>query len=830
MTKILPILIAFMSFVSFSQVSEWEVLPDMSQRGNAGWSMAGMDGSIYYAADTARTLPGDYYSLSKFDGVEWSTHQDFGSPKISDINDVFVNSLNDTTLIISVDYTQNDELRTRILTYSEDSTIILSDYRTPHQLFYVDCKKFMVNSKGLLYLDKLNQNSQDDTLIFVLNFQGNTDTIHKFIVEAKGPFEHATANGFIIYAGGYIGSMPHPDCHCYFDYKTMTFSSKSPGSNVGFFSNAIYTNGSITTTTDGPFTDKSQLQRRVLLFDGTSYSMIGDPTFEKTFNITEYNGNAYLNATKSEDQGVSHIYKYDGVNYEKFSDVSFDYDNGNGDTSSTNPRLYAYMDKLYAFGVWYNLIDKTVSVNSTARINVYNNVNLPPVANDDNFTLQTDTVSIRLKMRANDTEPNGDYLYSTVVNVKHGEINIHPSQDFIYKPELGFLGTDTIEYQVCDVGGLCDNAFVYVTIAHSDVEEIQALNDTLHIMESEVVNFDVSQNDNYGSQSYDIELTDYPKNGQLEVKGMGQYEYTPEKNFFGVDSLKYTVLRSYGYSQSAWAIINVSFVNVPPVAYKDNYTAVLEYSIIDLVKNDVDMDGDILDIEIINGPYNSFATAIIVDETSIEYKNTNVPALIRDSLNYKVCDPYGECDSTWLIIWENRAPIAMNDTVNVVNYSTFIFPKENDFEPDGHKLTINIIAGPYFVGAVTSNCNSECIHYVNNNFSNMTRDSIVYTVSDDYGKSDTAVVYLLNQELTTEELASKAFNVYPNPLRDILFVDFINQQNSTRAYVITDPSGKVLREGIYTSQGIELKQLPKGFYFVQIVDNNRSVISSFIKY
>jgi len=50
-----------------------------------------------------------------------------------------------------------------------------------------------------------------------------------------------------------------------------------------------------------------------------------------------------------------------------------------------------------------------------------------------------------------------------VLGPEHGTVKV-AGQNLLYDPADGFVGTDTMRYQVCSTLGVCDQATVTVTV------------------------------------------------------------------------------------------------------------------------------------------------------------------------------------------------------------------------------------------------------------------------------------------------------------------------------------------------------------------------------
>ena len=70
---------------------------------------------------------------------------------------------------------------------------------------------------------------------------------------------------------------------------------------------------------------------------------------------------------------------------------------------------------------------------------------------------------------ANDLDIENDRLVLTITPISgpyHGTVTMNPDGTFTYKSDLGFMGTDSVRYQVCDTGvpSLCDEGLVVIEV------------------------------------------------------------------------------------------------------------------------------------------------------------------------------------------------------------------------------------------------------------------------------------------------------------------------------------------------------------------------------
>ncbi len=91
-------------------------------------------------------------------------------------------------------------------------------------------------------------------------------------------------------------------------------------------------------------------------------------------------------------------------------------------------------------------------------------VNDAPLATDDSNTTNEDT-QVSGDVSKNDT-PSGDggNTWSVVTNPAHGTLTFNNDGTYTYMPEADYNGTDSFNYQLCDIDGDCSPATVTITI------------------------------------------------------------------------------------------------------------------------------------------------------------------------------------------------------------------------------------------------------------------------------------------------------------------------------------------------------------------------------
>ncbi len=378
-------------------------------------------------------------------------------------------------------------------------------------------------------------------------------------------------------------------------------------------------------------------------------------------------------------------------------------------------------------------------------------VNNPPIAVDDAIVTQINQL-IGIGVLGNDSDPDGDDLTiaaisnppangtAVIVGFNNSAIN--------YTPNPNFIGTDTLEYVVCDTGGLCDTAQVIITVINpgGNAPPI-AVNDNETTDVNTPISIDVLANDvdaNGDNLSINT-INSAPSNGTATIDN-GLITYTPNTDFVGTDNFEYVVCDPDGLCDTALVTVTVigEGGNQPPTAIDDNATVAANTPLtIDVLANDSDPDGDNLTISTISSnPSNGTVT---IDNGLVIY-TPNTDFIGTDNFEYVVCDLEGLCDTALVTVTvveagDNQPPVAIDDAiVTQINLLIGIGVLANDSDPDGDDLTITTISSPPSNGiAEIVGFNNSSINYTpNNNF--VGTDTFEYVVCDPLGFCDTAQV------------------------------------------------------------------------------------------
>ena len=218
----------------------------------------------------------------------------------------------------------------------------------------------------------------------------------------------------------------------------------------------------------------------------------------------------------------------------------------------------------------YTVTDGTESATATVIVTV-NAVNDVPVANDDTLETTEDTPLAFPPglLLGNDTDRERDVLsvilgsgprLGTLVTTVDGTI--------VYTPDADVNGTDTFTYWVSDGAAISAPATVTITIIPVDDGPL-VTNDALSATEDSPLTFTTGallDNDVHtGGGTLDVGSFTQPANGTLVRNANGSFTYTPNADFFGVDTFTYTATDGTYTSGSATVTVNVAGVDDVPV-------------------------------------------------------------------------------------------------------------------------------------------------------------------------------------------------------------------------------------------------------------------------
>ncbi|RYP82255.1 tandem-95 repeat protein [Nocardioides guangzhouensis] len=325
--------------------------------------------------------------------------------------------------------------------------------------------------------------------------------------------------------------------------------------------------------------------------------------------------------------------------------------------------------------------------------------NRPPVTVDD----FADTVAgqpVTVDVVANDTDPDGDDL--TLVSVdgaQHGTAVVEDGT-VVYTADAGFTGTEVLAYTVSDGTDTATGKLkVEVTKAPPANRAPETKDDRATTGAGQPVTVDVLDNDT-DPDGDDLTLVSVSgaQHGTAEVID-GRVVYTPDQGWAGDDTMSYVV--SDGTDQATGSLTVTTEKTPPanraPVTKPD--TAVIDHgtsTLIDVLDNDTDPDGDALTLVSVGGAEHG---TVGIEDGRVRYTPDEDWSGPDNGMTYTVTDGTETVTEKLHVVTRprpNRAPLAVNDEAAAQatkGGSVRLDVVANDSDPDGDQLTVTGVSG-----------------------------------------------------------------------------------------------------------------------------------------
>ncbi len=424
--------------------------------------------------------------------------------------------------------------------------------------------------------------------------------------------------------------------------------------------------------------------------------------------------------------------------------------------------------------------------------------NLPPVAQND--VAQTNMgVSVAGNLVSNDFDPEGGPLRTNIVPVvfpTHGTVTINPNGTYVYTPVLGYIGTDTFKYEVCDELNQCviAEATIYIRPDLNGPnmnDKPNAQDDSYRTPMNIPVTGNIRNNDS--DPNGDILATTVvtpAAHGTFALNSTtGAFTYTPTPGYYGPDQVKYKACDPSGLCDTATVYIVVE-PPVPNAQLDINITNVNQPVSGNILTND---NGGGLAMTLNTTPIKAPSHGTITILPNGNYTYTPAAGFVgKDSIRYVICNAAALCDTAWLMIQVinpnpaiNDAPIA-NDDVAQTQKNTPVNGKvtNNDLDPDGDPLTASVVTQPAN-GTLVLNPDGTYTYTPNPNFTG--KDKFQYQVCDAQGACDTACVVI-----TITPDINGAVNDKPNAQDDAAITQMGKPVTSSLRPNDSDPNGNAL--------------------------------------
>jgi VCBS repeat-containing protein len=245
--------------------------------------------------------------------------------------------------------------------------------------------------------------------------------------------------------------------------------------------------------------------------------------------------------------------------------------------------------------------------------------NSAPTAVGDTYSVDEDA-TLTGDVTDNDTDPEDDPLGNATATSgpSHGDLVLGSDGSFSYEPDDDFNGSDSFTYTVSDGTTTSNTATVTITVRPVNDAPV-ATSGTVTTPEETAVTVTVATD----VDSTELDATcSSSGGGTITDNGDGTVDFTPPLDFNGTITLTCTVEDDEGAetTSSATVLVGVTGVNDAPVADDDEADTDADSAVtIDVLANDSDVDGDVLDVGSVADVLPAGASAEINTDGTVTY-------------------------------------------------------------------------------------------------------------------------------------------------------------------------------------------------------------------
>ena len=383
--------------------------------------------------------------------------------------------------------------------------------------------------------------------------------------------------------------------------------------------------------------------------------------------------------------------------------------------------------------------DGTVDSNTATVAITVNQVNDPPVSDDQSVTANTaDPTEITLTA----TDPGGNALtYAIVSQPKSGTITDlnEDTGSLVYTSDAGFTGKDSFTFKAND--GTVDSNTATVAITVNQVNDPPVSDDqSVTANTADPTEITLTATDP-GGNALTYAIVSQPKSGTITDlnEDTGSLVYTSDAGFTGKDSFTFKANDGTVDSNTATVAITVNQVNDPPVSDDQSVTANTADPT-EITLTATDPGGNALTYAIVSQPKSGTITDLNEDTGSLVY-TSDAGFTGKDSFTFKANDGTVDSNTATVAITVNQVndPPVSDDQSVTANTADPTEITLTATDPGGNALTYAIVSQPKS-GTITD-LNEDTGSLVYTSDAGFTgKDSFTFKANDGTVDSNTATV------------------------------------------------------------------------------------------
>ncbi|BDX37387.1 hypothetical protein CYCD_07420 [Tenuifilaceae bacterium CYCD] len=379
---------------------------------------------------------------------------------------------------------------------------------------------------------------------------------------------------------------------------------------------------------------------------------------------------------------------------------------------------------------------------ANVKITVKDGVNIVPDANDDNATTVVNA-PVDINVLANDTGLDDGFGKLTIHTTPlFGSLTVNANRTVTYTPSYMFMGTETFQYVIEDVDGDYSMATVTVTVTERPDYQPVANDDRRGCSFNQPVIIDVLFNDTgLNDEPVAVTISQDPTQGTASVNANNTVTFTPEPDFVGTMTFRYTVTDADGDSDDAQVTITVKAgVNIVPTAKDDYASTIINTPVeINVLANDLGLDDGFGSIYVHSNP--AYGTVVVNANRTITYTPSYM-FVGTETFRYVIEDVDGDYSMATVTVTVTERPDykpVANDDRRGCSFNTPVIVDVlvNDTGLNDEPVTVTISQNPEQGSAFANTDNTVTFTPEPDFIGTMT---FRYTVTDADGDSDDALV------------------------------------------------------------------------------------------
>ena len=203
------------------------------------------------------------------------------------------------------------------------------------------------------------------------------------------------------------------------------------------------------------------------------------------------------------------------------------------------------------------LTESPIEVSILTETEPNQQLNTSPVAINDLISVFEDQAVMLNGLLINDQDLDGDEIKISGFNqAEFGIVELVSELVLRYTPSRDFNGIDEFSYTISDGNGGESTAQVILDVMNVN-DNPRARTDFFVVSQAQANTFDVIDNDEGLGDDAELSILKFPENGKLELLNDNKLVFTPEAEYFGLDSIEYQLLDSDGEKSIATVYLNV---------------------------------------------------------------------------------------------------------------------------------------------------------------------------------------------------------------------------------------------------------------------------------